>query len=308
MSTGWPVLKNGACDQVLAVDLGTGRRLWSRQVSTGLTGQQGTGMLAVSGSVAVVVTSGGVAGFSARTGAPRWTLASPPGCADQTVAAQGISGVTLTACEQPGYDVTGFDAATGRQGWRTRVAEPTQDFNFAILSADPVVIDDLIPGTRQSEHVRTFGSGGRQESSILVSGISAPGGQVALDTNDYPGFGMEIAIADGLLVGVTQPVDDKSDLVAFRLSDGQRQRLVPMPDQVVSLQPDGGQLLVVDWSQPVASLETVAVPTGTVHAVGFIPQGVSTFSDAGVYPVGGRYVVVNKKGASPTPPVAAVSG
>lgn len=298
----------GSCDHVLAIDLATGRQLWSRQVATGLTGNQGTGMVALSGGAAVVVTAAGVYGYDPETGAPRWTLRSPSGCEDQAVAAAGLSAVVLAACEQPGFDVVDLDAATGGPRWQAHVAEPTQSYNFAILSADPVVVDDLLPGTRQVEHVLVFGAGGHQESSILVSDISAPGGAATLDTDYYPGFGPEIAVADGLLVGVTRPVDNQSDIVAFRLSDGRRQWLVPMPDQVVSLEPDGGQLLLVDWSEPVASLETIAIPTGALHAVGFVPQGVSAFSDASVYPVGGRYVLVNESGVNPTPPVAAMSG
>jgi outer membrane protein assembly factor BamB len=297
---------NGACDNVLAVDLSTGRQLWSRQVTTGLSGNQGTGMVAIAGAAAVVVTEGGVYGLDPQTGALRWTLPSPSGCADQTAAVAGQSGVVLAACQQASFDVIDFDAATGGPLWQAHVAQPTQSYDFALLSADPVVVDDQIPGVRKVEHVITFGVGGRQESSILVSGISLPGGSAALDTDYYSGFGTETAVADGLLVGVTQPVNGESDIIAFRLSDGRRQWLVPMPDQVVSLEPDGGRLLFVDWSQPVASLETVAIPTGAVHPVGFIPQGVSGFTDASVYPAGGHYIVVNGSGVDPTSPIAAV--
>ena len=297
----------GPCDHVLAVDLGSGRRLWSKQVAADFRGDQGSGFVAAGGDTAVVVTAGRVLGYDLRTGAPRWTRPAPAGCDDQALAAARRSVVALAACDR-GFDVIVLDPASGGQLWRTAVPERVSDYQFAILSADPVVVDDLIPGTRQADHVLAFGPDGHLDSSILVSDIATPGGPAALDTSYYQGFGPEVVVSGGLLVGVTRSSGGHSDVVAFRLSDGRRQWLVPMPDDVVTIRQDGGQLLVIDQSGPVPALDAISIRTGSLHAVGFVPRRVFDFADASVYPVGGRYLVVNLNGRNPVPPIAAVSG
>jgi outer membrane protein assembly factor BamB len=288
----------GACDHVLAVDLGTGRQLWSRQVAAGWKGDQGTGFVAVGGDTAVVVTAGGTGGYDLRTGAPRWTSLTPGGCSDQTVAAAAQSAVVLAACGR-GFDVIDLDPASGSQRWSTPVSPPAPDYQFAILSAAPVVVSDVVPGTPSADHVLAFGADG-----TVVSTIPADG----LDTSDYQGFGPEAVVSGGLLVGVTRPSGGHSDIVAYRLSDGSRLWQLPMPDHVLSLRQDGGQLLVIDQSAPVPTLDAIALPGGTPHAIGLIPRGVTGASGTGVYPAGGRYLMVNLTGRAPVPPVAALSG
>jgi outer membrane protein assembly factor BamB len=290
----------GACDHVLAVDLGTGRQLWSRQVASGWKGDQGTGFVAVGGGTAVVVTDGGALGYDLRTGAPRWTRLVPGGCSGQTVAAAPRSGVMLAACGQD-FDVIDFDLASGGQLWSSRVAEPGPDYQFAILSAAPVVVSDAVGGTPSADHVLVFGAGG-----TVVSTIPA-GGAGGLDTSSYQGFGPDVVVSGGLLAGVTPASGGHSDVVAYRLSDGHRLWQVAMPDDVLSVRQDGGRLLVIDQSAPAPTLDEIALPGGTPHAIGLIPRGVTGASGAGVYPVGGRYLMVNRTGRTPVPPVAGLS-
>jgi len=287
----------GACDHVLAVDLGTGRQLWSRPVAAGWKGDQGTGFVAAGGDTAVVVTAGSVLGYDLRTGAPRWTLLTPGGCSDQTVAAAPRSAVVLAACGH-GFDVTDVDLTSGAQLWSTPVSEPAPDYQFAILSAAPVVVSDQLPGTPSADHIRAFGAGGKLVSTI-------PAGD--LDTSTYQGFGPEVVVSGGLLAGVTTQSGGHPDVVAYRLSDGRLQWRVPMPDDVLSLSQDGAQLLVTGQSAPVPSLDAISLPGGTLHAIGLVPRDVIGASGAGVYPVGGRYLVVNLTGRAPVPPVSALS-
>ena len=110
----------GACDQLLAVDLGTGQQLWSKRVPASWKGDQGTGFVAVGGDTAVTVTAGAVLGYDQRTGAPRWTALTPPGCSDQTLAGAQQSVVVLAACGRS-FDVIDLDPASGKQLWRTPV-------------------------------------------------------------------------------------------------------------------------------------------------------------------------------------------
>jgi outer membrane protein assembly factor BamB len=290
----------GACDHMLAVDLGTGRQLWSRQVAAGWNGDQGTGFVAAGGDTAVVVTAGAVLGYDLRTGAPRWTALTPPGCSDQTLAATAQSVVVLAACGG-NFDVIDLDPASGSQLWHTPVPEPAPDYQFMILSADPVVVDNSLPGTQPANQVLAFGADGRLEATIPV-------GSVKLDTSYYQGSGPEIVVSGGLLAGVTKPGGGHSDVVAFRLSDGRQQWLARMPDDAVSLRQDGGRLLVLDQSEPAPTLDAITLATGSLSAVGIVPRNVAGPGDASVYPVGGRYLLVNLTGAAPVPPVAALSG
>ena len=227
----------GACDQLLAVDLGTGQQLWSKRVPASWKGDQGTGFVAVGGDTAVAVTAGAVLAYDQRTGAPRWTALTPPGCSDQTLAGAQQSIVVLAACGKS-FDVIALAPATGKPFWRTPVPGQAPGYHFAILSADPAVETDVVPG--QPEQVLAFGATGHLTSTIPVGG---------LDTSYYQGFGIrQIAVSGGLLVGLTRSAAATADVVAYRLSDGGRQWLVPMPDNVLSLRQDGGQLLVIDQS------------------------------------------------------------
>jgi len=286
----------GACDRVLAVDLGTGQQLWSKKVPASWKGDQGTGFVAVGGDTAVAVTADAVAGYDSRTGATRWTALTPPGCSDQTVGGAQKSVVVLAACGRS-FDVIDLDPATGKQLWRTPVPGQAPGYHFAILSADPVVVDDVPAG--QPEQVLAFGATGHLRSSI-------PAGD--LDTSYYQGFGPDLVVSGGLLVGVTHPTGGHAGLVAYRLPDGGRQWLVSMPNEVIGLQQDGAQLLVIDQSRPSLALESISLSTGSLHTIGFIPADIVDFGGASVYPADARYVVVNLNGRAPVPPAAAVSG
>jgi outer membrane protein assembly factor BamB len=289
----------GACDQLLAVDLGTGQQLWSKRVPASWKGDQGTGFVAVGGDTAVAVTAGAVLGYDLRTGAARWSALTPPGCSDQTLAGARQSVVVLAACGRT-FDVIDLDPASGKQLWRTPVPLQAPGYHFAILSADPAVVADVSPG--QPEQVLAFGATGHLTSTIPVGD---------LDTNYYQGFGPQIAVSGGLLIGVTRPGPSgggHADVVAYRLSDGGRQWLLSMPDDVLSLRQDGGQLLVIDQSRPSLALDAISLPTGSLHPIGYIPASIVNPSGTSVYSADGRYVVVNLSGRPPVPPAAAIGG
>jgi len=284
----------GACDQVLAVDLGTGQQLWSKRVPASWKGEQGTGFTAIGGDTAVAVTAGAALGYDQRTGAPRWTALTPPGCSDQTLAGARQSVVVLAACGKS-FDVIALAPATGKQLWRTPVAGQSPGYHFAILSADPVVVTDVAaPG--QPEQALAFGATGHLTARIPVGG---------LDTSYYQGFGPQVAVSGGLLVGLTRS-SGHSDVVAYRLSDGGRQWLVSMPDHVLSLRQDGGQLLVIDQSRPSLALDAISLPNGSLYTIGYVLASIVDPSGATVYSAGDRYVVVNLSGRAPVPPAAAV--
>jgi outer membrane protein assembly factor BamB len=301
----------GTCDHVMAVDLATGRQLWSARVSDPYAAGDATGALAVAGPAAVILTTDGIAGVDASTGARKWTLAPPRGCVFQQLAGSGSSTstagvVALAACDSS-YYVTDIDPATGKQAWRAHVSEPSASYQFQVLSVDPVVVSDDIPGPRGTSVARVFSAGGRPAATFSVAGIIVAGAPTALNTASNHGFGVPAMVTDGLLIGVTTETSaGRSAIVAYRLASGQRQWLVDTPDAVYDVALHGSEVSLVDASDPALSLEEVSVATGTLRSLGYFSDKDVESSDSGLYVVDGDYLVVNLSGVTPTPPVAAV--
>jgi len=295
------------CNQVMAVDLGTGRQLWSDSVSDANASGNATGTLAVAGATSITLTDDGMAGVSTATGAQRWTLASPDGCSFQQLQSAGTSVVALAACDGS-YDVVSVNPATGRIAWQYRVTEPSNSYQFQILSASPVVVNDDLTGPRGTSTVRVFSPAGAVTSDFSVSGIPLGSGTVALNTASTGGFGIPVAVADGMLVGPTEAGTSGNDaLVGYRLSDGARQWLVDTPDEVNDAALSGNELVFVDESDPAYSLEQVNVATGALRSLGYFTQGVLQSGQSGLYAFGADAVVVNTTGdGGDQPPVAAV--
>jgi outer membrane protein assembly factor BamB len=299
--------QGGRCSHVLAVDVADGRELWSRSLRGAWPGNEAVATLAADDGTATVLTTERILGYDAQTGKLRWEWNAPSTCPPGSAAAQGGGVVVLVGCDS-GLYVADIDEATGKLRWRTLVPEQQSDYTAALLSAEPAVVDLTLPGARGSDDLLVFGSRGGLTRSISVSSISTPSGPASLDTGSYQGFGPEVIVDGGTLVGVTQPSDGHSDIVAFRLSDGAQQWLTQMPDDVVTARGDGNKFLVIDDSQPTPELEAFSISNGSMSPIGFIPQGLFDFSDSTVYPVGGRFLVVNLSGTNPVPPLAAVGG
>ena len=297
---------SSTCDHVMAVDLATGRQLWSAQVQDPYGGPQPTGLLAVAGGTGLIVTDDGIAGVSAQSGKQQWTLAPPTDCSFQQLAASAGSAVVIAACDSSFY-VTDINPATGKQAWSRHLSEPSSGYQFQILSASPVVINDNLTGPRGTSTVRVFGSGGSVTSTFPVSGIPLNGGTVSLSTASTDGFGFPAVVADGMLVGTTTVNGSGGALVGYQLASGQRQWLMTTPDQVNDVALNGNELAFIDESDPAYSLEEVGGSTGKITSLGYFTEGIYQSGDSGLYVAGGDYLVVNQDGSSPgQPPVAAV--
>lgn len=296
------------CDHLMAVDLATGRQLWTRPLPYQLSGVSEGGLLTVAGGTAVVVSEEKAFGLDLRAGTATWTGPAPgaANCLTQQVAAAGQSLIALARC-QSGFTVASLDPATGRPAWTARVTEPTESFQAQVLSADPVVVSDTLPGAREVSRVQVFGAGGRVTSSMQVSGIPGVNGPVVLDTLPHDGSGPRTAVAAGLLIGIAQENGPGSDIVAFRLADGRRQWLVHLPDEVNAMRLSGRDLVFVDESDPAPSLEAISLPDGHQRAIGFFAGSVYDSGDAVLYLAGGQDIIVNQRGVKPTPPVAAIT-
>jgi outer membrane protein assembly factor BamB len=295
-----------ACDHVMAVNLATGRRLWSDAMRSPYSGGAPTGALAVAAGTAIVLTDDGIAGVSATSGDQRWTLAPPAGCSFQELAASAGGVAALAACNGS-FVIVSIDQATGRAAWQHRVTEPSDSYQVQLLSASPLVVNDDLTGPRGTSTVRVFGPDGAVTSTFSVSGIPLAGGTVALNTASTDGFGVPVVVADGMLVGVTDVGGGGDAIAGYRLADGTRQWLIDTPDEVHDVALRGSELAFVDESDPAYSLEEVGVATGALRSLGYFTQGILQTDESGLYAFGGDYLVVNTIGAGfSQPPVAAI--
>ena len=296
------------CDHVMAVDLATGRQLWAQPVSNPYGGNEATGVLAVAGGTALVLTDEGIAGVSARSGTQQWTAPPPSGCSYQQLAGSGSSAVALAACGGGSYYVVSINPATGKPAWQHHVTEPSDSYQSRILSASPVLISDVLVGPRGSSSVRVFGAGGTMTADFRVDGITVDGGPVALNMQPTDGFGVPDVVAGGMLVGATEVTGGQSAIAGFRLSDGQRQWVVTTPDEVRDIAVSGSSVVLVDQSDPAYSLETVDLASGKLTSLGYFAQALLESDDSGLYAAGGSYLIANQHGDSNNgnPPVAAI--
>jgi PQQ-like domain len=296
-----------SCGNVMAFDLATGHQLWTDQVQNPYSGNAATGALAIAGGTAIVMTDEGIAGVTAATGAQRWTLGPPNDCSYQQLAASGDTAVAVAAC-QSGYVIVSINPGNGKAAWQYHVTEPSDSYQFQILSASPIVVNDNLSGPRGTSTVRVFNSSGAQTSSFNVSGILVGGQPVALNIASTGGFAAPVLVAGGMLVGATSPGGGGGDaIVGYRLSDGARQWLVNTPDEVNDIALSGGELVFVDESDPAYSLEEVNVTTGALHSLGFFTQAILQSGNSALYAFGSNDVVVNSTGDSEDQvPVAAI--
>jgi hypothetical protein len=131
---------------------------------------------------------------------------------------------------------------------------------------------------------------------------------VALNTGSTDGFAVPVAVAGGMLVGVTDSNGGKDAIVGYRLADGKREWLAGTPDEVHDAVLSGDELVFVDESDPAYSLEEADVATGRLHSLGYFSQAVLQSGDSGLYAFGRDYLVVNQRGDSSSQvPVGAIS-
>jgi outer membrane protein assembly factor BamB len=298
---------SSTCNNVMAVDLSTGRQVWSAQVQNPYPSSDNTGLLAVAGGTGLVVTSDGLAGVNVQSGKQAWTLAPPTECNFQQLIASAGNAIALAACNANFY-VIGIDPPTGKKAWSYHVTEPSDSYQTQLLSASPVVFNDTRSGPRGTSTVRVLSSSGSLTSTFSVSGITLNSGSVELNTASTDGFSFPAVVADGMLVGATTVNGPGGALVAYNLSSGKQQWFKKTPDQVNDVAVSGDQMVFIDESDPAYSLEEVGLTTGTIHSFGFFTQGIYQSGDSGLYLAGGKYLIVNQDGNSTSqPPVAAIT-
>ena len=307
--------EDAPCDQLTAIDLTTGRKLWSTTVDASDTSDQGDGLtdfVSAAGNTVAVRGDAGVTAYDARTGAQQWTQPAQDNCDDQFVVSDPDTVVAVAAC-QSGYVVADLDAATGTPRWQTPVDEPIADssYELAVLSVNPVVIDDSIPGARGIDNIRIFDGQGRQNTTIEATNITTPDGPTSLDTSEYadPGFKPQpliwTTVSGGTLVAMTKELNGHDDLVGYSTTTGRQKWLTALPDDVDALTTRGNQIVLLDNGQPSPLLMSVNISTGSLSTLGVLAGQTLDGEAAGLYLAGGKYVVVSQTGDTPGGPVFA---
>jgi hypothetical protein len=300
------------CDHLMGINLDNGRPLWTVPVPNPDPAPSAVGDLGVAGGTAVVLTEEGIIGLDAQTGAQRWTAARPGGeCSFQWAGASGRTVLGRANC-LGGFTAVSLDPATGKAAWSYHATDPSNDYTAQVLSVSPTVISDDGSGPRATSTVRVFSSSGAVTATFAGSGIPgfSAGGPLTIETQPNDGFGSPDVVGGGALVSVATDDSGHYGLVAWSLSTGQRLWLVPLPDEVHDIAASGGDVILVDESDPAYSLEDVTVATGKLRSLGFFDQQVLQSSQSGLYAVGGSggtyYVIVNHESDGDNPPAVAI--
>jgi outer membrane protein assembly factor BamB len=297
------------CAHLVALDRTTGRPLWTMKADLQDSFQSDDpDLVAAAGTVVAVRSDAGVTAFNARTGAREWQAPSAPDCVDGFVGADPADIVAIATCDQS-YVVADLDPGTGLPRWQTPVEEPATNYELALLSTNPVVVDDRLPGDRGTDHLRAFTTRGRQDVTIDASDVATGDGAASLDTDGHTGAGFGAQplywtlVFGNTLVATTRDAQGQAHLLGYDLGTGRRRWDTPTGDEVSALGRSGNSVLVLADSVPSPQLATVDATTGASTAVGVLPGWAFGNDDTGIYQFGARYVVVNENGINPTPPV-----
>ncbi|NUS23150.1 MAG: PQQ-binding-like beta-propeller repeat protein [Streptomyces sp.] len=217
--------KDGVCDQVVFVDLNTGKKLWQKQMPAANSAfVTNTNLTLTKGVVAVAWGQGSVA-YDMRTGAKLWNSALGDECQDKAFAG-GRALLALRSCgslPDVRFQVQKVDPRTGKPLWTYRVSSGIQ--TVYLPSADPPVLA-LAAGDSTVTDVITLDDQGKYRTTIPLDDYDAKCGERYFGMS----FFGEYENCDGIVVGRTQAyilskeniaTGEPSDwIVAFDLATG----------------------------------------------------------------------------------------
>ncbi|MFF9364272.1 outer membrane protein assembly factor BamB family protein [Streptomyces griseoluteus] len=253
----------GICDQVVFVDLDTGKKLWQRKMpGADFAYVTNTDLALTKGVVAIAWGHGSVA-YDMASGRKLWNT-STGACQDQGYAG-GRALLALVKCGQSGdaaYRVQKLDARTGKPRWTYQVSEGVQ--GVYLPSADPPVLAVDAGDIDVTDLITLDGTNGRRRATISMSGYEPLCGSTGFSG---PFFGV-VDKCPGLVVGrdrlyvmskESDGIDEPANrVVAFDIQKGTMAgKFEGRPFQnVVPLRADGDGLILyrrsIDEVQPAA--------------------------------------------------------
>ncbi|MHB9858669.1 outer membrane protein assembly factor BamB family protein [Streptomyces sp. YIM S03343] len=219
---------DGVCDQLVLVDLDTGRKVWQRKMpAADFAYVTHTNLTLTEGVVAVAWGHGSVA-YDMRSGKRLWNTGEA-GCVD-TGFGGGRALLALVRCGQgpdATYKVQKLTPRTGRPQWTYKVAAGVQD--VYLPSSDPPVLAVAAGDSQVTDLITLDGEGRHLATVSMQHGRYAPRCGDRLYGEPY--FGL-IEACDGLVVGRNQLYLTAKDqvgegpenwIVAFDLRTGKAQ-------------------------------------------------------------------------------------
>lgn len=220
------------CGAVTALDLATGRALWTYQVPgnpRGPASGPGPDRVAITNGLVALVEDGAVRAMDARTGAPRWQVpAAERGQSSMEVAAGPgrfvvVTGPGAEATVGPGAPgVRSLDAATGATAWSAPLPrDPATVADVDILATAPVTLWVEGPAPRPMPEITSYDDTGRRRATI-----PAVGPVETLQREAHPAFTAQtprhvVVVGDTLVAAAKRGTASEPDRVsAYALADG----------------------------------------------------------------------------------------
>lgn len=254
----------GVCDQVVFVDLDTGKKLWQRKMpAADFAYVTNTNLTLTKGVVAVAWGRGSVA-YDMKTGKRLWDTTTVSQCQDKGFAG-GRALLALVACgdgPDATYRVEKLNPRTGRTRWTYKLADGVE--GVFLPSSDPPVLAVEAGDSEVTDLITLDADHGKRLATISMGGYEPKCGK---RYSFSPYFGT-VDNCDGLVVGRTQiyvmskeqtDIKQPSDwIVAFDVDKGTSAgKFEGRPFQmVVPLRTSGDELLIyrssIDTVQPAA--------------------------------------------------------
>ncbi|MEU2427669.1 PQQ-binding-like beta-propeller repeat protein [Streptomyces sp. NPDC007851] len=245
----------GICDEVVFVDLNTGRKLWTATMPSAREAYvTNTNLTLAEGVVAVAWGHGSVA-YDMAHGRRLWNSSTGARCVDQGFAGGGAL-LALESCGEgtdTTYRVQRLIPRTGEPEWTYKVAAGVQD--VFLPSADPPVLAVAAGDTLVTDLITLDGDDGRKLATVSMGGDAYDPG--CGDRYFSAGFFGDVENCDGVVVGpdrVFVTSKDQSEIgqpenwiVAFDRKTGRTEGKLDgrSLEPVVPLRMSGDRLLVL---------------------------------------------------------------
>lgn len=284
------------CTGVTAVDLTTGRALWTRSLpADSLSGSSvDEDVIAVAGDTVVARTERDLRAFTLREGGRPWTVKTTDRCRFRHVVGGGDQFITELTCADAQPKIRAIDAATGRTRWETVVPIRGTSASITLLSASPSVVRVIEGGQRGTDVLAAFDATGRITAQIRVND-----GQRRLDLG---GSGFDAMPVRPLLIGdrglvISGNDADQGDMVyAYELSDGRERWSTELPEDVGSMAMADDRIVAVEDTIFNPRVYQLSLRTGERSDLGVITEDGNS-SEQELYVTGGHYVLVSERGS-----------
>ncbi|MEU2926378.1 PQQ-binding-like beta-propeller repeat protein [Streptomyces sp. NPDC007251] len=260
--------QQGACDEVLMVDLDTGKKLWQEKIPAARAASITSTNVSLTRGVVAIAWVDGSAAYDMASGKRLWGTRGTSQCHDSAYAGGGAL-LALVKCGDSGdptYRVEKLEPRTGKTVWRYSVSNGLR--SIYLPSADPPVIAVEAGDYRVTDLITLNPKSGERLATISMDGYDPKCG------GNVEGFFDAVDKCYGMVVGhdrvfvMSKDTDDvtrkpENQITAFDLKKGTAvtkfvgrlfQRVVPVrmngDDLIVfrSSEDDVQPAAVVDWN------------------------------------------------------------